>query len=167
MATIFINVKRLINENIEVINTMEQQNEINNESESNNEGDKTNPETNDQDKPQAPAVEFKKPIFIGKIGKLPTKVVKKSDESKPIEEKTDDPSKITNESSPADDQPQTNTPKPYKEPAWSDIPPPGNLIRGFRTIILQKQFFRCAEFKFLMLNYFRLLFRSTQIGHDS
>ncbi|XP_013199181.1 kanadaptin [Amyelois transitella] len=76
-------------------------------------------------------IEFKKPVLIGRIGKLPKKA--KSDIEKPTEPKADEK---TNESSgdsssksnlpPAVLLKELSTPIPYKEPKWSGLCPDGS-----------------------------------------
>lgn len=75
-------------------------------------------------------VEFKKPVLIGRIGKLPKKVKIDSEEVK--KEKIDvKPKESTSESNSESSLPpavllkELSTPIPYKEPKWSGLCPDG------------------------------------------
>lgn len=78
----------------------------------------------------AEKVEFKKPVLIGRIGKLPKKA--KIDQEKAAEEKnyvtpTESTSELNAKSSlpPAVLLKELSTPIPYKEPKWSGPCPDG------------------------------------------
>ncbi|XP_026322681.1 kanadaptin [Hyposmocoma kahamanoa] len=78
----------------------------------------------------AEKVEFKKPVLIGRIGKLPKKA--KTDQEKAAEEKIDvTPPEPTSESNAKSSLPpavllkELSTPIPYKEPKWSGLCPDG------------------------------------------
>lgn len=96
----------------------------------------------DEEKPEvefAPTLEFKKPVLIGRIGKLPRKVVITSnnpDESEPpkapepietpveVEEEIQPRRKSLDRLSPAELL-KNQSPLPYKEPKWSGLPSAG------------------------------------------
>lgn len=78
----------------------------------------------------AEKVEFKKPVLIGRIGKLPKKA--KVDQEKAGEQKIDvTPTESTSESNSTSSLPpvvlskELSTPIPYKEPKWSGLCPDG------------------------------------------
>lgn len=78
-------------------------------------------------------VEFKKPVLIGRIGKLPKKA--KVDQEKAGEEKIDvTPTESTSEPNSMSSLPpavllkELSTSIPYKEPKWSGLCPDGKLL---------------------------------------
>lgn len=83
-------------------------------------------------------LEFKKPVLIGRIGKLPKKA--KPDAGKPPEATKDEepakkePSENTSNTSSKSSLPpsvllkEMSTPIPYKEPKWSGLCPDGKTL---------------------------------------
>ncbi|XP_053621984.1 kanadaptin [Plodia interpunctella] len=78
-----------------------------------------------------PKIEFKKPVLIGRIGKLPKKA--KNDSEKPPEPKAEEKSSesVGDSSSKSNLPPavllkELSTPIPYKEPKWSGLCPDGS-----------------------------------------
>lgn len=110
-------------------------------------------ETSDEvseEKPPEEFVEFKKPIFVGKIGRLPRKLVTQearetpqavgSSGSQPIAKS----SQVTSDNrskdkiknlTPALLMKEKSIPLPYKEPKWSGLPPPGNMFKLFNSYV--------------------------------
>lgn len=95
--------------------------------------DKSTNESGENNGKATEKVEFKKPVLIGRIGKLPKKV--NVDPEKAGEEKIDiKPKESTSESNSKSSLPpavllkELSTPIPYKEPKWSGVCPDGKLL---------------------------------------
>lgn len=84
-------------------------------------------------------IEFKKPVLVGRIGKLPKKVKQEADNLK--EPKTEEPNTQTSEPIAKSSLPpavlikELATPIPYKEPKWSGICPDGLYCINFHLQI--------------------------------
>lgn len=108
--------------------------------------EKDTPDEVSEAKPPEEFVEFKKPIFVGKIGRLPRKLITPearetqqavgSSSSQPVAKSpqvsSDNRSKDKVKNlTPALLMKEKSIPLPYKEPKWSGLPPPGNVIQYF------------------------------------
>lgn len=95
--------------------------------------------------------EFKKPVLIGRIGKLPKKAKTEADKAAPEIPKAETSPKAS-ETSPKSNLPpavllkEISTPIPYKEPKWSGICPDGEIIVLFVKFQLNQIQF-CLNFR--------------------
>lgn len=99
----------------------------------------------DEDTPSVQEVKdepFKKPVLIGRIGKLPKRaniVAKKAPEENtpqmPIEPKETAPETSSNSFViPQVSSKELSAPVPYKEPKWSGLCPDGKLVKMLRSL---------------------------------
>ncbi|CAK1546419.1 unnamed protein product [Leptosia nina] len=87
-------------------------------------------QTNPKEEPKLDSIEFKKPVLIGRIGKLPKKAKPEAD--KPSEDEQSNPvdkheegEKVKSSLPPAVLLKELSVPIPYKEPKWSGVCPDG------------------------------------------
>jgi hypothetical protein len=83
--------------------------------------------------PKESATEFKKPVLIGRIGKLPKKAKTVADKSSAESKTTKSNVKVSESDAAKNSLPpavllkELSTPIPYKEPKWSGLCPDGKL----------------------------------------
>lgn len=92
--------------------------------------------------------EFKKPVLIGRVGKLPKKAKnepEKVPETELVEKVEEKPVEKAEESNSKSSLPpavllkELSTPIPYKEPKWSGLCPDGTYLPRYKLSKLQTQ----------------------------